>query len=384
MLRLFFFIAFVFISDLLSSQNSVRIELHDLPSYHDKSSSIYLAGSFNGWNPRDDNYKFSNGDGGNYTIEVKLKTGVYEFKLTRGGWDKVECTSTGADVLNRSLKVNADTTITISIQGWKDRFSSEVLKKRSTGGKNVIIIDTAFLIPQLNRHRRVWIYLPEDYKNSQKRYPVLYMHDGQNIFDDATSYSGEWGIDECIDTMKKRCIVVGIDNGGDKRLNEYCPYDFSLTGIAASNISGKGEGNEYTEFLVKTLKPYIDKHYRTLKDKEDTWIAGSSMGGLISMYAILKYPKVFGVAGVFSPAFWVGPEIFNDITKKGKKIKGKVYFYAGSDEGENMVPDMMKAFHEMTNVSRSTMTAIVRDGGKHNEQTWRKEFALFYNWVLEN
>ena len=91
-------------------------------------------------------------------------------------------------------------------------------------------------------------------------------------------------------------IVVAIDHGGTKRINEYCPYD--MEGF------GKGEGDQYLQFLVKTLKPYIDKNYRTKKDKENTYIAGSSMGGLISMYAVLKYPYVFGGAGVFSPAFW--------------------------------------------------------------------------------
>ena len=100
------------------------------------------------------------------------------------------------------------------------------------------------------------------------------------------------------------------------------------------------------------------------------------------MYAILKYPKTFGGAGVFSPAFWVsGSKIFNEIKVKGEKVKGKIYFYSGKLEGETMVPDMLKAFETMAAVSKAKMETVIRDDGKHNEPTWRKEFPLFYKWI---
>jgi predicted alpha/beta superfamily hydrolase len=99
------------------------------------------------------------------------------------------------------------------------------------------------------------------------------------------------------------------------------------------------------------------------------------------MYAILKYPKVFGGAGVFSPAFWVGPKIFDDIKAKGKKVNSKIYFYAGKQEGEMMVPDMQKVYDLMSGVSKSKMTKVIRDDGKHNEARWRIEFPLFYYWI---
>ena len=120
------------------------------------------------------------------------------------------------------------------------------------------------------------------------------MHDGQNVFDDASSYSGEWGVDEALDSMAAGCreiIVVAIDNGGDKRMNEYSPYDMERF--------GKGEGDAYAEFLVKTLMPYINKHYPASRKRKDQFIAGSSMGGLISLYTVLKYPRSFGAAGIF-------------------------------------------------------------------------------------
>ena len=366
------------------AQQKVRIEISSLPANNPSGSSIFVAGNFNSWNPQGKNYQFQKNEKG-YFLELSLNAGSYEYKITRGGWDKVECTKDGKDIGNRTLKVDTDERIELSVEGWKDLFASSQPRK-STANKNVQIIDTAFFIPQLNRTRRVWVYLPASYNNSTKKYPVLYMHDGQNVFDDATSFSGEWGVDEAIDTLglkTKECIVVGIDNGSDKRLNEYCPYDFNLSEIAANNKTNVGEGGKYVDFLVKTLKPLIDKKYRTFKDKNNTFTAGSSMGGLISMYAALKYPKVFGGAGVFSPAFWVGPKIFDDIKTKGKKVKAKIYFYAGDEEGETMVPMTIRAFNEMHRVSKSKMATVIRSGGKHNEARWRVEFPLFYEWLMQ-
>ena len=380
-----YFLIASLISLSLASQQKIRIEINSLPVNEPANSSIFIAGSFNSWNPQNKDYQFQKNEKG-YFLEVSLNAGSYEYKITRGGWDKVECSKEGKDMGNRAMKVVANENIEISIEGWKDLFAIPSQAKKSTANKNVRIIDTAFFIPQLSRTRRVWIYLPSSYSSSTKKYPVLYMHDGQNVFDDATSFSGEWGVDEAIDTLGlkyKECIVVGIDNGGNKRLNEYCPYDFDLKGIAASNSSNKGEGSLYVDFLVKALKPFIDKKYRTLKDSKNTFTAGSSMGGLISMYAVLKYPKVFGGAGVFSPAFWVGPKIFDDIKEKGKKVNAKIYFYAGDAEGETMVPMTIRAFNEMHRVSKSKMAEVIRAGGKHNEPRWRIEFPLFYEWLMK-
>ena len=380
--KTFFFFIIALLTLSATAQQKIRIELNSLPSNNPDNSSMFVAGNFNGWNPQNQHYKFQKNDKG-YFLELSLNTGAYEYKITRGGWDKVECTKEGRDVGNRTLKVEADVNVEVAVEGWKDLFASSAQPKKSTANQNVRIIDTAFFIPQLNRTRRVWIYLPSSYHSSSKKYPVLYMHDGQNVFDDATSFSGEWGVDEALDTLGlkyKESIVVGIDNGGDKRLNEYCPYDFSLNNNAAIN---KGEGGKYVDFLVKTLKPFIDKKYRTLKDSKNTYTAGSSMGGLISMYAVLKYPKVFGGAGVFSPAFWVGPKIFDDIKGKGKKVNAKIYFYAGDEEGATMVPMTLQAFNEMHRVSKSKMCEVIRAGGKHNEQRWRMEFPLFYEWLTK-
>jgi predicted alpha/beta superfamily hydrolase len=130
----------------------------------------------------------------------------------------------------------------------------------------------------------------------------------------------------------KEMIVVGIDHGGDKRLSEYNPYPFQ---------QNKAEGDKYVDFLVQTLKPYIDQKFRTKKDAANTFIAGSSMGGLISLYAVVKHPDIFSAAGVFSPAFWTAPELFNYVDKADLGAgKPRFYFYAGAKESTSMVPDM--------------------------------------------
>jgi predicted alpha/beta superfamily hydrolase len=371
LLRILISAVFLFSVLISQAQVAVRLELNELPSKHPENDPVYIAGSFNAWNPADERYKFRQGQDGKYFLELNLATGLHQYKITRGTWAKVECKENGESILNKTLKIENAATIKINVEGWQDQFAAKPGK--STASKNVRIIETSFFIPQLNRTRRIWIYLPENYAASRDRYPVLYMHDGQNVFEDSTSYSGEWGVDEFLDSTKKKCIVVAIDHGNASRLNEYCPYDMERF--------GKGEGSQYVTFLAKTLKPYIDRRYRTLRKRQYTSIAGSSMGGLISFYAMLKYPKVFGGAGVFSPSFWIAPKIYDDIRSKGKKVKGRIFFYAGKQEGETMVPQMLKAFGELAALSHAKITTVIRDAGKHNEATWRMEFPLFYQWI---
>lgn len=374
MKKVTFCIGLLLLSLVSTAQYKVTFVFDKLPSYQKPSDKIYLVGSFNHWNPHDEKLqmKIINAKPG---ITIELAKGMYEYKFTEGSWESVESADKGFPTANRNIVIGNDTTIHVEIEHWANHFPKK--GKRSTASKNVHIVDESFYIPQLDRHRKVWIYLPESYGTSKKKYPVLYMHDGQNVFDEATSAYGEWGVDEALDSLGKQhkeIIVVAIDNGADKRLNEYSPYDMEKY--------GKGEGDQYVDFLAKTLKPYIDKHYRTKKDEKNTFVAGSSMGGLISFYAILKYPKVFGGAGVFSPAFWITPQLKNIDPAKAKKVKGRIYFYAGQQESETMVSDMLNVFEQMHQHSKAKMKTVIRAEGKHNEATWREEFPLFYQWIV--
>jgi predicted alpha/beta superfamily hydrolase len=251
--------------------------------------------------------------------------------------------------------------------------------KPSTAQPNVQVLPTPFRIPRLNRERTVRLYLPPGYERSTRRYPVLYMHDGQNLFDDATSNAGEWGVDETLNELAKsrglELIVVGIDHGGPERIHELNPFD--------NPEFGKGEGEEYTAFIVEVLKPWIDQHYRTLPEPRHTAIMGSSMGGLISGYAISHYPQVFGKAGIFSPAYWLAPQIFADTEARPPPLNARMYFYAGGSETLGMVPDMkrMVALLGAWGLPAANLEMRVEPVGRHNETTWRAEFPRAILWL---
>jgi predicted alpha/beta superfamily hydrolase len=369
-MRLWVLAVLVLCCQQLPAQYQVTFVIKSYPP-STASDSVYIAGNFNNWNPQSQNFKLQH-----HTITIAVPKGIMQYKFTRGSWDKVEVAKGGTSIDNRILQVEKDTLITVAIDQWSDHFPA--MQKRSTVSKNVRVMDTAFYMPQLHRHRRIWIYVPQSYAASNKHYPVLYLQDGQNIFDEATSFSGEWGVDEALDTLNaegKECIVVAIDNGGEKRINEYAPYDMKEF--------GKGEGDQYVDFIVKTLKPYIENNYRVKTSPQDCFIAGSSMGGLISFYAMLKYPHTFGAAGVFSPAFWLAPQLKEQLAQMANQVWGKIYFYAGEQESEAMVPDMVAVYNAMKQHSKAHITIVVNPEGQHAEAAWQQEFPRFYKWLLQ-
>ncbi|TDH21561.1 alpha/beta hydrolase [Segetibacter sp. 3557_3] len=240
---------------------------------------------------------------------------------------------------------------------------------------NTWIIDKAFYMPQLHRSRRIWLYLPPDYYTSKDSYPVIYMQDGQNLFEEWSAFGEEWGVDETLNAMNGKCIVVGIDNAGTRRMNEYALHDHERY--------GKGEGAQYLSFLVETLKPYIDQTYRTLPTREHTYIAGSSLGALISYYACLYYPEVFGGAGIFSPAFWIAPDLAQDAGSKANgHYKQRFYFYYGEEEGAEMVDHVQPIVKLLEAHPQYDVTTVVKNEGTHSESEWRQQFPWFYKWMM--
>jgi metallo-beta-lactamase class B len=376
-----FFIVFtlLLLSNSLNAQFSIRLVVNDVATKN--ADDIYVAGNFNNWNPRDESYKLKPFGGGRKGVVVKdLPVGNYAFKFTRGSFDRVECQSDGRDIEDRIINIEADAIFECNIKGWKDNYPDK--PKPYTATPQVKIMDTAFAIPQLNRKRRIWIYLPKGYASSNKTYPVLYMNDGQNLFNEQTASFGEWGVDEILDSMQKatgkECIIVGVDHGRNYRLSEYAPYSFET-----NKVKIKAEGKQYVDFLANTLKPYIDTKYRTKKTFENTFIAGSSMGGLISLYAVMQYPQVFGSAGVFSPSFWTAKDLFVDgaVFKNPNPIN--LYFYCGGKEGEQMIGDMNKMADVFANKLNIRIFRTVTQIGQHSEKYWHLEFPRFYEWLFK-
>lgn len=258
---------------------------------------------------------------------------------------------------------------------------SRPITKHSTATENVYILSQDFFMPQFNQKRRIWIYLPPDYESSgDKKYPVLYMQDGQNLFDVATSFSGEWAVDNNLNALFKAgesqgLIVVGIDNGSDTRTYEYSPHKHPKF--------GGGGGKLYIDFLVNTLKPYIDTNYRTHSDRDSTGIMGSSLGGLISFYAGITYPKVFGKVGVFSPSFWFSSKIFDNAKKYKHNNYTKYYFLAGGRESESLVPQTEEMYNILKSrgIAEDQMRMIVQQDGEHSEWFWNREFPNAYRFL---
>ena len=253
-------------------------------------------------------------------------------------------------------------------------------QRPSTAQSNVTVLEQKFIIKGLNRERLIRIYLPEDYTTSEEAYPVLYMHDGQNLFDDSTSYVGEWGVDESLNQLAKetglKLIVVGIDNGQEKRMNELSPWE--------NDKFGEAEGAEYMDFIVKQVKPFIDSTYRTLSNRNNTAIMGSSMGGLISHYAIYNYPDVFSKAGIFSPSYWFSEDVFTFTANNPVPEDSRLWLVIGRKEG-NAVDDVEKMYTHIlaTGHPGNNLQITIDPEGEHNEPSWRKQFVPAITWLFQ-
>ncbi|TVZ60294.1 alpha-glucosidase [Flavobacteriaceae bacterium MAR_2010_105] len=255
------------------------------------------------------------------------------------------------------------------------------IEAQSTASKRVskFTIDA----PQLDTQKTIWIYLPKGYEDSNKSYPVIYMHDAQNLFDDKTSYVGEWKIDEYLDSIATNLsIIIGIEHGNERRIDELTPY--------VHPKYGGGKADAYLEFIIETLKPIVDSKYRTLAAKEHTTIWGSSLGGLISLYAVIKYPEVFGKAGVFSPAIWINKnEIVSLVKEASINPDKKFYFLVGSEEGKLMdsASNIASDQHELVKLLKEKgvnddhiIDKVIQDG-RHNETLWSTYFPEAYQWL---
>lgn len=367
-------IALLLLPGFLSAQLTIKVT--SIPANTPASANIYIAGTFNGWNPGDVNMILTVQPNGHRTITLHPAIGPVRFKFTRGSWATVEGNANGGFQPDHVITYTGlPQTIEVAILSWED------LSNGNTGTTHVTILDNNFFMPELSRTRRIWLYLPPDYATSTKKYPVLYMHDGQNLFDPTTSFAGEWEVDESMDEMFAQgdygCIIVGIDNGGVYRLDEYSAW--------INPLYGGGQGDEYMNFIANTLKPYIDSHYRTLPGRNYTGLMGSSMGGLVSMYGLIEHQARFSRAGIFSPAFWfAGDHSVAQILATGKRENVRAYFLCGGQEPAYVKQDMQEVADAMLDAGFSSdeIAFKVPADGQHSEWFWRREFPAAYKWLF--
>lgn len=315
-----------------------------------------------------------------------VKKGELAFKITRGSWSTLNSSVTGDLLAPYYLDVKHDLEMEVSIDAWRDEFPS------STASPQVHVLADNFYFPQLNSYRKIWVYLPKDYRLSDKHYPVIYMHDGQHLFDEATSVGRagpvEWKVDETIDASNQPAIVIGIAHPPQvaDREREFLLYPFrDITNPA---------GSLYLDDIVAVLKPFVDKHYRTLADKQHTAMAGSSLGGLLTLYAGALYPEVFGTLGVLSPSIWTGRrELWDFFAAKLQKdphlLCGQYYFFyvGGKEKRKNTPkdePDMRSDVLEFIDTHKKAMcvkmTIDIDEEGRHGALYWQKAFTRFYTW----
>jgi predicted alpha/beta superfamily hydrolase len=234
--------------------------------------------------------------------------------------------------------------------------------------------------PQLDNERGLLVYLPPSYAAGTARYPVIYMHDGQNLFDPATSFAGEWAVDQTLEAASEtglEPIVVAIPNTGPDRTHEYSPF--------VDEKNGGGRGEMYLRFIVDTIKPLIDADFRTKPERESTGIAGSSMGGLISLYAFFRCRHVFGFAGVMSPSLWFARGAMLDYVRRQPFVGGRIYIDVGMKEGQKTLDDVMELrdiLHEKGYRNLHDLLFVVDTAGDHSEQAWARRLHREFGFLL--
>lgn len=247
--------------------------------------------------------------------------------------------------------------------------------------------------PQLDNRRDLLVHLPTEHGVTDRRYPVLYMHDGQNLFDAHTSFAGEWEVDETMAALEAEglaAIIVGLPNAGAARMSEYSPFP------GKSGFNGRGDA--YLRFIVETVKPLIDAHFQTLPDRAHTGLMGSSMGGLISLYGYFSQPEVFGLAGVVSPSLWVAGRAMFPYIERQPYRPGRLYMDCGTaedpsrlrrwlprawrstsmDEDARHMRDLLrrKGYHN------NSLHYVEEIGGAHNEATWARRLPDALRFLL--
>lgn len=343
--------------------------------------NVYVAGNFNGWQPGDAKYKMQEKNGKMIlVVDAPKNISMLEFKCTRGSWDDGEVTAQGGYAENHTAANVKGSSAHFVIGGFQSAFS--VAQKEANPNVETWVIHSNIL----QADKTIRVYVPCKDAMQDKRYNVMYMLDGQNLFDDVYAFAGEWGADEMMDSVCTKtgiepAIIVGIDNAGAERMKEYFPWEYHFPGF-----SGRGYGDRFSDFVAEELKPKIDSMYRTKNDREHTAIVGSSMGGLMSLYMTLDHPEVFAKAGVFSPSFQMSDSNFVFAKMYNGTQEIDLYFLCGALEGGDteMMLNMEKMYSLLLNKNdpHIRMRMTIQADAQHTESFWRKELWGMYSWMF--
>lgn len=351
-----------------------------VPADTDPSATVCLSGSLEetgSWRP--DAVPLSLREDGRWFAEVSVSRGAeLEYKFTLGSWESVEKGSEGEELDNRRLVANRDDVVQATVARWRNPGGGRVTGDSITGDLRV---HERFRSSVLGNERRLLVWLPPGYDPRASRlYPVLYMQDGQNLFDTRTGFGGmEWNVDETANRLIRArrirpLIIVGIENTSS-RIDEYTP--------SADPEYGGGGGGEYAQFLLDEVKPFIDRTYRTDARPEGTGVAGSSLGGLISLYLCKTRPDAFSRCAAMSPSLWWDDRRLlrecaedDDAWMSGKRF----WIDVGTAEGGSSqvhvqnARDLAGVFAEAGLRSGRDYTYYEDRGAGHNERAWSARF----------
>ncbi len=336
---------------------------------------IYLTGNFNNWQVEDPSFEMKKIEAGKYEFELTVKQhhpDTFEYKYVKGDWDHEELNNAGKRVKNRRVHKFLQT-VSDRVPQWQNTgkpHQPQFLPKIE------ILEDLA--MPKGIKTRRIAALLPYDYDTSKKNYPVLYLQDGQNLFDEFAPF-GNWALDKKLALLAEEdfgdVIIIAIDHAREDRILEYLPSEKTKL--------GEGLGKEYASFMTEVLKPQVDATYRTIPYREFTGIGGSSMGGLITLYAAMQFPQVYSRLMVFSPSLWVSPHLIQDFGLSKPPFCGRMYLYGGGNEGSNMegfLNELHNHNQEVSNCIKSKLS--INPEGHHSESEWGREFPEALKWLF--
>lgn len=357
------------------------------------TGTVYLTGNcarLGDWDPAG---LAMAGSGGERSATISLPRGTeLEYKFTLGSWDREGLGPSGQVMPNYPLTVESDTNVTMTIGGFKKGgpdLASYIADWTNSGVTGRLVYWTNVASKHLAQNRTVEIWLPPDYDDhGTNRYNVLYMQDGQNLFDARLSAFGTaWEVDKAVTRCAQAgkippLIVVGVWNTGD-RLREYSPWDL---------------GTNYAEFLIRELMPEVNRNFRTRTGPEHTTVMGSSMGGLISFWLCWQHPEVFGRAGCLSTAFtWNGsvgytgapPLIERAIDAHAPMPRGvRLYFDYGTGKMDSRIgpeQDKVAAWLRSEGLKEGGDFVVrVFPGADHNEAAWRARVDEPLTWLFSN
>lgn len=352
----------------MHAQKTMRIYTPQLTPLFD---TLYISGPHNGWNAASTADQLTFITEGVYEYRVpKVQDDVFEFVITRGSFDRTEANAQGDSIAPHQAVLSSNEPIEITVEGWTD------LKRQHTVTPYVRLLASRF--PSPTEARRIWVCLPKDYSsNTTVSYPVWYVQDGQNIFDTRTSYAGEWKWDEAMQEHCAQSIIIGIDNVGSERLNEYAPFP-------NEQYNTGGGANAYLDWITDEVMPFVNARLRTRTGPTNTTIAGSSMGALVAIWAVLRYPEYFGRAVALSPSLWFNADaILRYVQQEALSSALELFMMGGVSESQHMITDMSDLRSALLAKGLPVaQVAIYTDAnGTHSELSWSTQLTDALGWI---